>query len=191
MEVKLVQNLDEISILRIAEIHKLNYPDDHLTSHFTLPLLCDYYSNIAELSDYSIVAYYGNEIVGFAFLGRTFESVLPRLVKNNKNKIFNFALQKPAIVFKFFLNKAFSGVYHLDSASNIRLISITSDRKYSKLRIGTTIVAKLEELQAQYKLDVGLSVRASNIKAVNFYIKNGYILEGFSKGKLFMVNKNA
>ncbi|WP_164518171.1 GNAT family N-acetyltransferase [Pseudoalteromonas rubra] len=191
MEIKLVQQLDEESLWRVAEIHKLNYPHDHLTSNFTLPLLAEYYRNIAELSDYIVVAYFENKIVGFAFLGRSFASVLSRLILNNKYMSLSFFLQKPLVTSGFIFSKVFSKTYNLDSDSNIRLISITTDKEFSKLRIGTSIVNKLTELQSEYQLNIGLSVKASNFKAVNFYIKNGYIVEGYSKGKLFMVKTNA
>ena len=149
VEVSLVYNIDNLALKRIAEIHKLNYPSDHLTSQFTSDMLCDYYRLIADLSDYIILAHYKGEIIGFAFLGGSFGSVLPSLVMNNKLKILNFTIRRPSIVLGFVLNKFFTENYHLDSSSNIRLISITTDKFFRKLRVGTHIVTKLENLQVE------------------------------------------
>lgn len=187
MNVRLINKLDNESLKKVAEIHKYNYPNDHLTSHFSVDLLIDYYSLIAESSEFIYLAFHDNKVVGFSFLGYSFSKILPSLIRKNIFKLLLLFLKKPMFLFGFVINMLLSRKYNLNTTSNIRLISITVDKRYKVHRIGNKLISAINSLQINKTLNVGLSVKASNIAAVNFYIKNGFLIEGYNKDKLFMV----
>ncbi|OEF00505.1 hypothetical protein A136_13990 [Vibrio crassostreae 9ZC13] len=188
MIVKKVVELNESELRAVASVHKRNYPSGHLTERFDTELLFDYYKIISELADSIVLAKDGDTIVGFAFLGNSFSGVMSKLILENKIKVIKFSFLNAVDVLKFIFSRVRSRSHGFKSASDVRLLSIVSDRSSGKKGVGYKLISYICNNLYQSKI-VGLSVKIENINAINFYINNGFIVEGSIDGKMFMVEK--
>lgn len=188
MIVSKVVELNDDEIRAVASVHKGNYPSGHLTEKFDTELLFDYYKIISELSDTIVIARDNDDIVGFAFLGNSFYGVMNKLILGNKKKVFIFSILNVIDVIKFIFARFGRRSVYFKSASDIRLLSIVTDKKAREKRVGYKIISYI--CGDIYKFErIGLSVKVSNSNAINFYIRNGFIFEGIINEKIFMVTK--
>ncbi|MHA2797720.1 N-acetyltransferase [Vibrio harveyi] len=190
MHVKKETLLRDGDIKIIANIHKRNYPKGHLTSNFNESLLFEYYKIICQMSD-SIVIARDNDgiIVGFAFVGKNFANLMQNFFKANKFAIIKFSMLNAFCVLAFFFAKFLNKTKYFKSSSTIRLLSIVTEQQGTAVRgVGTKIINFICQDVCKEEI-VGLSVKVSNLNALNFYIRNGFLIEEIIKDKAFMVKR--
>ncbi|WP_318503774.1 GNAT family N-acetyltransferase [Photobacterium leiognathi] len=177
--------LENKDIMQIVNIHKYNYPKDHLTSQFDDNLLYNYYSLLSDFSSDIFIARFNDKVIGFAFLGNNYGSLMNYFLKLNKKEIFYFLLRNKKTMFKFLISKFNKERSTFKSDSTIRLISIAVDCEYKKHKVGMHLINYLNTNLKNKK--IGLSVKKTNIKAINFYIKNCFQIESLIDDKIFMI----
>ncbi|SHG75277.1 hypothetical protein SAMN02745753_04443 [Marinomonas polaris DSM 16579] len=188
MLVNKVDALNREELLEIVKIHKVYYPSGHMTKLFSDELLFSYYQLISDCAqDILIVKDNGGSIIGFAFLGNSFGAVMKNLILRNKIRMAFFCAKNFKYVISFFLDRFGCGSRGFNSSSDVRLISIVVNTDFRK-GIGFNILEFIKT-QLYPNLIVGLSVKTSNIHAVNFYIRNGFFVEKIIRDKIFMVSR--
>ncbi|RBP41712.1 ribosomal protein S18 acetylase RimI-like enzyme [Eoetvoesiella caeni] len=174
---------------QMANLHKKLYSSSHFTSFFSQELLIKYYGYFFEDTDRVIKAVaHNSNMCGFVVVGSSMAEKINVFKKENRADILKTALCYPkaaagkviaSLFFKLFdKHEPFSECPFL-------ILSIVSDR--SSPTIGPKLLTeskKMAKLQQQER--IGLYVRINNIRAVNFYLKNGFSIKGYSTGQFYL-----
>src|SRR4051812_24514580 len=164
---------------RVAELHRAAYGDiqGSLTAGFSRKLLEDYYAALLGRNPYSYIAFDdAQHPLGFVFAGFNTNASLRSFVKQHK-----FALSKALLLSPEALGLTIGRVLWPDkmkSQAPLRLLSIAVDPSYRPRGTGKALLTYFEEqLRDHGFYQYGLSVKANNIRAIQFYKRNGFELE--------------
>jgi hypothetical protein len=180
MQIKINPTLTPDIIFRCASLHKSFFPKDHFSSLLSVNTLSCYYNCIFEQSNYSIIAFDGDEVVGFLFAGSSYRGIQKKMILNNTFDMILTLLKHP----KYLIEKLFTYNKYVKTTSDYRILSIVVNNHKRKVR-GVDL---LKTLFMQANTNIGLSVNYKNINAINFYFRNGFIVDGFS-GKNLLLSK--
>ncbi len=172
--------LDERLLNGMVEIHSNAYDDNHFTSLFSKDELIEYYSSLVSNSSLTLVAVEkDSRVLGFAISGENVSRGVNEFVNRNKVKLIIKLLKSPS----FFLQKLKAVLKSkltedLILKAKFRLLSIAVDGKCQSSGIGAKLLSEIESKLLERNVDIyGLSVRTKNIKAINFYVRNGFEFE--------------
>lgn len=177
----------------IITIHNLSYDQEHFTSLFNIVKLSEYYRKLICAGDVSLVHFENKCLVGFVIAGENISRGVSDFTSENKSYLIKLLLCNP----KFLLQKVISKIKivfskNTSSGSSFRLLSIAVHPDYHSKGIGSKLLANFERKLAEKNIgSYGLSVRSSNIKAINFYIKMGLKIAKIQHGSIYFFRQVA
>ncbi|QBZ83707.1 GNAT family N-acetyltransferase [Hydrogenovibrio crunogenus] len=182
---KITRVISTDDVLRISELHKKNYPDGHLTKYFSKSFLSVYYSYFLHRGCTLVVdRNLDGEIDGFVLAGKNLADLIREFKKDFKlliikESLLNIrqALQSFLLKFKSLLTSSKS----IDEAEFL-ILSIVSDDNTKG--VGSRVISALISESAGQ--DLGLYVKVSNIKAINFYLRHGFSIKNYISGQFYM-----
>lgn len=164
----------------IAAIHKNAYHNDHFTSTFSMRKLEEYYRFLIENSDLPLIAVNDQgDCVGFIISGTTISKGVQEFIRVNRAYLIGVMFRNPT----FLIQKIYFKAYTLfkksrPSSAKFRLLSISVNPEFQSTGVGGLMLKFFESRLANMNIDsYGLSVRSNNIRAVQFYINNGFVKE--------------
>ena len=172
----LVRQIEQRDLQSIAHIHKNVFSKEHFTSHFSVKMLFDYYTEILRLNPSSYLGEIDKEILGFVFSGRNTAASINRYIYRNCLKLTAIILRHPG----FLIEKINARVERrFNSHADFRLLSIAVAGKQQSANIGGDLPNSVESsLRHDGIHEIGISVRKQNTKARNFYENYGFVQEG-------------
>ncbi|RUM98892.1 GNAT family N-acetyltransferase [Pseudaminobacter arsenicus] len=170
----------------IAKVHMSAYSHGHFTSTFNHEKLKEYNRLLLDNSDISLVAVEDGRVVGFMISGEAVSRGVKEFTRQNRLYLIYKLLLRP----DFLAAKAFGKLKSMASQSGpvtrYRLLSIATDASAQSTGVGRQILAALEDKLRERGLDsYGLSVRLDNPRAVQFYQRNGFMVEREQPGALY------
>lgn len=172
----------------IAKLHKQVFSATHFTSFFSEALLCSYYRCFFATGISFIKAVEQGKIVGFLVCGENIGEKIALFKNKNKFDLLMTAFTNPfpavrRIVSGIFY-RLFQGCQKIDE-DEFLILSIASDQ--SNKGIGKSLLRKADELGLSANMNwAGLYVRVENIRAINFYLMNGYSIVCYNCGQYYM-----
>lgn len=176
----------------LVAVHKKAYSDAHFTSRFSPELLERYYGHFLDEQCFvTKVVPAGTadaKPVGFVVSGLGIGARIAAFKRESRAEILGTALRHPAAAAR----KVISDLYYrlFDSVYAYRecpylILSIASDR--SLPGIGAALLKHAVETAKSVGCNaIGLYVRVSNVKAIDFYLKNGFVVKGYSSGQFYL-----
>jgi len=178
MEITKVRPVTNDDFESIAIIHKASYGKDHLTSFFPINLLKVYYKSIWDKNSYAFIAI--NEAgvpVGFVIGGNNLDEPIKKFIRTHKLALALVLLKHPKFILQRIADrlKKASEQKHTSYAFQLLSIAVRQDMlsKCAVLLLG----AFERQLRSNNIMQYGLSVRKTNIRAMQFYEKNDFKLE--------------
>jgi ribosomal protein S18 acetylase RimI-like enzyme len=163
----------------VAQLHRAAYGDiqGSLTAGFSRQLLEEYYAALLECNPYSYIAFDATEHpIGFVFAGFNTNAALRYFVRKHK-----LALTKALLLTPGALGLTVARLLRQDKVKSkvpLRLLSIAIEPSYRHRGAGKAVLTVFEEQLRDHGFhQYGLSVKASNIRAIEFYNRNGFALE--------------
>lgn len=175
----------------IVVTHHTSYDSNHFTSCFSISKLRDYYLSLIRYSDLTILIIDEGKVVGFIISGENVSQGVNSFVKYNRLYLIKILLANPHFLYQK-LRGLFSSKLSIVSPSNakFRLLSISVNKTKQSSGIGGVLLNEFERaIKEQGYEQYGLSVRFVNVRAINFYIKNGFLLEKVSNGTAYMIKR--
>lgn len=180
---------------KIAVIHKSAYGSDHFSSRFSEKMLRKYYESFLDNNEYCYSATNEyNEMVGFIIAGNNTAEAVLKFSQSNTLALIWYSLLTPAEIFskaKGFLRNLVTRK-HEESVSRVklRLLSIATGSQWQGLGYGKQMIAEFEkQLRNVGILAYGLSVRTKNLRAVKFYVANGFEEEARNNKSIYFIKR--
>lgn len=167
----------------VAKIHKNAYPDDHFSAHFTLKMLEGYYAEFLNGTKYAYVAEEGRDITGFLIAGRDLNRAAGNFIKRNWPKLLLISMMRPGFIFSK-ISRFFS--YERKEDGGMVLFSIAVSPLSQRTGAGRELIGEFEkDLIKDGITSYDLSVKPRNKKAIEFYMKSGYIIVRSDRNSIF------
>ena len=170
----IIRELTENDCSKCAEMHIKTYPKYLFTSKFPKKMLENFYKNLLFGNRFSYVIEVDNEIFGAVMIGENSNAARNIFIKSNFLSLLVVILRNP----QFILLKSFDLIMNVinknfDSKHRVRLTNILVDSSHNKSKGASKILLNhaFAELKKENITSLGWSVRSSNVKAINFYIK--------------------
>lgn len=174
-----------------ADLHKKCYSaESHFTACFSRELLSDYYRLFLD-GKYTVIKAKVSESErgnGFIVAGLGLPEKIIFFKKTYKIKILQTTLSHPCAFLKKIIEVLF--YRYRNSSVNFKpcpflILSIVSDR--TAPGIGFSLLEETQKFckQAGNK-KIGLYVRVDNLRALNFYLRNNFIIKGYTTGQFYM-----
>lgn len=179
MKIKLFEKSDNAIISQISEIHASAYSVGHFTAGFSLAKLAEYNARLIETSDIAIIALDGDGVLGFIISGFAVSAGVRKFTADNRLWLAIQLLKRPSIL----LNKIVGLVQSKlnptkPSDAKFRLLSIATLPGSQSKGVGAAMLKFLEQELLSRGVDLyGLSVKDSNIAAIRFYERHGFVKE--------------
>lgn len=182
----------EADLQGLVSVHKKAYSDAHFTSRFSRELLERYYAHFFGSECFVTKAVpAGNAAaapVGFVVSGLGIGARIAAFKRECRTAIVGTVFKHPLAAAR----KIISDVYYrfFDSPYAYQecpylILSIASDR--SLPGIGAALMKHaMESARSIGCTAVGLYVRVSNIRAIVFYLDNGFVVKGYSSGQFYL-----
>lgn len=175
----------------LVSVHKKAYSEAHFTSRFSPELLERYYGHF--LGDQCFVtkavpAGGAGVPVGFVVSGLGIGARIAAFKHDSRGAILGTVLRHPMAAARKVVSdlyyRLFDSVYAYQECPYL-ILSIASDR--SLPGIGAALLKHAVETAKSIGCNaVGLYVRVSNVKAIDFYLKNGFVVKGYSSGQFYL-----
>jgi ribosomal protein S18 acetylase RimI-like enzyme len=178
--------------MEIANIHKLAFTHSHFTALFSINLLMKYYEAFLNEGSEIWLAQDSNSVTGFVVFGEGMNKKIRGFKSEFMFEIFKTALFNPIKTAKKVLSKVYYGLlaehYDFDECENL-ILSIAVKEKGNG--IGSELLNHVAVCSEKSRKDkVGLYVRADSVSTINFYLKSGYNLIGYTSGLFYMERSN-
>jgi ribosomal protein S18 acetylase RimI-like enzyme len=167
-------------INNICLLHKKAFDTTHFTSNFSINLLYFYFESLIKKFSFNYVLYENNNLEGYLIGG-----LYPKIGVNNFIKAHWWGVIKTLLICPRFIPEKFcelfmsNNSFESDDAPTIYIIAANPNYKNGA---GKKL---LEEFEKDIKLMnynmYTLSVRKGNIRAINFYKRNNFVLDSESK----------
>ncbi len=174
----------------MARLHKIVYSPDHFTSCFSDKLLQLYYRYFFCDDTFVIKAINLKTglLCGFVVCGSSIPEKISQFKRDNKLRIFNAAIKNPISAIKRIAQKVYFQIFEQVAEvteTQFLILSIVSDR--SVKGIGKELVAFSKRIAQERKFsEIGLFVRVTNLKAINFYLRNNFHIKHYSEGQFYL-----
>lgn len=164
----------------IALVHMGAYHSDHLTANFSLQKLGEYYKDLVNASDLSIVALDDcMNVAGFIVAGENVGSGVSKFLNKNRLYVLSVLLLHPPLFFnkiKHLIARKFRKT--TESSAKFRLLSIAVSANTQSKGVGGKMIEYFENVLRSRSIDkYGLSVKLSNSRAIKFYEDKKFIRE--------------
>lgn len=176
----------------VARIHKKSYGKDHFSASFTMRDLMEYYDSYINMNAYCYISVDdAGSIVGFVIAGYNTSKSLQNFIASHKIKLVLYLIWSPRELW----NKVLAKIYGLfaenrRSSASLRLLSIAVDPTFQNRGYGAQIIRCLEsKLLENGEKVYGLSVRKTNIRAIEFYNNNGFVVEMRDRTNVYYMKK--
>jgi ribosomal protein S18 acetylase RimI-like enzyme len=191
MNIISIQKPDAELIAQVAKIHSLAYSSEHFSSGFNFEKLVEYNSSLIEASSLTIFALDDNVVLGYIISGFDFSSGIKDFIGKNRFWLMFMMLKSPFNLVKriliYFLSK-----FNIQkpSAAKYRLLSIATLPSYQSSGVGRSMLEFLERELSMKDVNLyGLSVKDSNIAAIRFYERNGFLKEKSNMGTSYYIKR--
>jgi len=187
-----IKNANKGDIGSIIDIHNNSFSSDHFSTVFSEGLLKSYFEKLLSSNKYNYVLFdiSKKRLLGYLIAGYNYKSAVNEFIKENLKKLIWVLIKNP----KFLIEKIYEiyqWLFGLNYKSNIecRIYLIAVSVEFKGKGVAKKLIAHLEEeLMRDGQKEYGLSVRKENKEAINFYNKNGYIIE-FEKSRSIYYHK--
>ena len=95
------------------------------------------------------------------------------------NDLLNFSKQDSFRIWKIDIGKIIGYVSFFKIKNEVEIIKIGIDKSYQRKNYGSHIIAEMRRIGIK---KIFLEVSIENVKAINFYLKNGFYKTGTRKG---------
>ena len=166
-----------------VKLHMESYPGYLFTSRFPKKLLGKFYIKLIEYCEHNYLIQRDDKPVGLIIGGRNSKSARNSFIRENFASLIIVLIKNPK-----FLIKKLLGVFikSHNSKYKLRLLNILVTPEYQSKPITINAVSLFEEkLRESNEKTYGLSVQSNNVKAINFYIKNGCRIETIKNDSVF------
>lgn len=185
-------NIQDLS--QIAQIHKEQFPTHYLGS-FSIILLKRFYSNLLRDDIIFIVASVDDSVLGFVLGGdlKIINGYLNEFIKKNvlrgicESAIRPKTWKKSFRKFWSFFSKKVEDPDNLDNKEKYTLLSIATCKLAQGKGVGSGLVSFFDESLKMLGNRYYLSVHDSNINAIRFYQKNGFVEAYSFPGEIQMI----
>jgi ribosomal protein S18 acetylase RimI-like enzyme len=177
----------------IAHTHKSAFSDSHFTSYFSKSLLKNYYGHfIDDGSEIWLLKDIDSNILGFVVFGFNLNKRIGCFKSTYRTSIVSVAILNPRVTIKKVISNLYSRFFSNPKASfdeaDLLVLSIAVNCK------GMGVGSKLLDFASEYNKGrqishLGLYVRTDSISSVNFYLKNNFVIAGYSGGLYYMETK--
>ncbi len=166
-----------------VRLHKNAYPNYLFTSRFSKDMLARFYEKLILYCEYSYLIYWEEDAVGLIIAGKKASIARNQFIKENFLSLIFTLVRSPSFIIKKFVT-IFSKSY--SSKHKLRFLNLLVSPEYQSKPITINAVKLFEEkLKANNEKVYGHSVQATNLKTINFHIKNGCRIETISNGSVF------
>lgn len=172
----------------IASIHKSAYSEEHFSSLLDIQHLTDYYKELIFNSDISIVCTEKGNTLGFIISGVNISQGVSIYISVNRIYLLKLMLLNPKFILRKIISK-FESLYKgtFETSCPFRLMSISVSKDHQSAGIGVKMLDFLEsKLILENISRYGLSVKSENKRAIGFYKRNGFVLEGCSGNSVYL-----
>ncbi len=171
-----ISDLDEV-----CQIHKETFDEAHFLASMPKHLLKKYFELLLKNNDYCVVAVDNStaKIAGYIFGGYKTVFALNKFIKLYFPLVLSQLIRHPKFFWEkfIFLSMKITGKVKYPSIK-LRIILIAVSSLYKGTGLSKRLLDYFEEnLIIKKELKYGLSVRKENKKAIDFYLKNGFIKE--------------
>lgn len=188
----MIKNANNGDISSIVDIHNNSFSSDHFSTVFSEGLLNKYFEKLLSSNKYNYVFLdvRSKRLLGYLIAGYNYKSAVNEFIKANLKKLIWVLIKNP----KFLIEKIYEIYQRLfnlgyEPKINCRLYLIAVRYDVKGKGVAKKLIAHLErELIRDGQKEYGLSVRKENKEAINFYNKNGYIIE-FEKSRSIYYHK--
>ncbi|MBK8453855.1 MAG: GNAT family N-acetyltransferase [Thiofilum sp.] len=185
----LVEPITKDQISEVAKTHRESYPKDHLSGSLSQKLLEKYYSLFLSNDVVSIACLnqQKNNLLGFLFFGKDLPSKISQFKQKERVELFFYFIFKPKLLLKILLKKLKHSFQHSESFVEASDIILSIAARPDTKGVGTCLMEWAFEYCRHNQIKrLGLYVTCSNLVAINFYIKSGFIITGYIKGQYYM-----
>ena len=95
------------------------------------------------------------------------------------NELSNFSKQDSFIIWKIDIGKIIGYVSFFKIKDEAEIIKIGIDKSYQRKNYGSYVISEMKRIGIK---KIFLEVSVENVKAINFYLKNGFYKTGTRKG---------
>lgn len=185
--IEVTKNNTSLYLDGVVKAHKSAYSHGHFTSTFNYEKLKEYNRFLLENSDISLVAVEGDRVVGFVISGEAVSRGVKEFTQRNRLYLIYKLLLRPDFLAAKLIGKLKSMTSQAGPAvTRYRLLSIATDASAQSTGVGRQMLTALEDKLRGRGLDsYGLSVRLDNPRAVQFYQRNGFVVEKEQPGALY------
>jgi ribosomal protein S18 acetylase RimI-like enzyme len=186
VKIMMIRNANKNDIGSIIDIHKNSFSSDHFSAAFNEELLTKYFKKLLSSNKYNYVFFdeSNSRLLGYVIAGYNYNLAVNKFIKENIKKLIWVLLKNPKFIIEK-LNEIFRRLISLDNQPSVkcRLYLLAVDNQVKGKGVAKKLINHLEqELIKDGQTVYGLSVRKENKEAINFYNKNGYIIE-FEKSR--------
>ena len=184
----------EDDLLQVARIHKDQFPT-HYLGQFSIALLGAFYRNLLEAGHLFVVAVEEGEVRGFV-LGGEWKKISQSLHEFMKKNLIRSLIEssiRPK-TWKQSLEKLMSlfgrkeiDPNNLDNIETHTLLSIATNRASQGQGIGSGLVAAFDKEMRKMCNRYYLSVQDTNVRAIAFYKKAGFVEAYRCEGEIQMI----
>lgn len=191
-----IRNLNILDLIQVADLHCKAFEDSALTKLGKEPVRRYYEWQITGPHESYFVGVFDRErLVGFC-VGGVFRGALRGFLNKNKNFLLGWVLKRPWLLTNSLIQERIKLSFHVlrikrsvnpskinISGSSFGILSIAVDPEIQGFGVGKIILDDIENTAktAGYN-KMHLSVHPSNLVAVSFYEKNGWIKRNDTAG---------
>lgn len=183
-----------LDMVQIANIHKEQFPT-HYLGQFSVSLLVSFYQTLLCDGHIFIVAVEGEVVLGFVLGGewkRITESLKRFMKKFILRSIFESVIRPKT--WQKSVQKILSFFFHrkkdpnnLDNIERYTLLSVATNKAAQGMGIGTGLVNAFNKEIEKFSCKYYLSVKDTNIRAIRFYSKLGFVEAYRCPGEIQMI----
>jgi len=186
VSIVMIRIANDGDIQSIIDIHKNTFSSDHFSAAFNEDLLHNYFEKLLSSNKYNYVLFdeSNKTLLGYVIAGYNFKLAINGFIKENLKKLIWVLLRNPKFVIEK-ITEIFGRLFNTGNEPSVkcRLYLLAVSKNVKGKGVAKKLIDHLEqELIKDDQLEYGLSVRKENKEAINFYNKNGYIIE-FEKSK--------
>jgi hypothetical protein len=167
-------------IADISLLHKKAFPKSHFTANFSINLLNYYFASLIEEFSFNYVLFDNSTLQGYLIGG-----IHPKIGVNNFIKAHIWGVAKTLLMNpRFIPEKIFELFKRSDSweSDDLPTIYIIASNPGFKGGAGKKLLEEFEkDIKSENYNKYTLSVRKENIRAIDFYKRNNFVLDSESK----------
>jgi ribosomal protein S18 acetylase RimI-like enzyme len=178
-----IKKFENVHINDVIKIHKSTFDKNHFSIYFNKDLIINYFEYLLKYNEYNFIISHQNKIAGYVIAGYKSAEAISKFQKINWLKLSFVLLTHPRFIFEK-LNEIFAKDI---TKTNPRIFIIGISAEYKGASLGKYLIEYLEEQFKRNNIkEYGLSVRRTNLKAINFYKKSGFVSEAENSKSIFL-----